>query len=379
MSVSISTIAQIIEKAAPKAWAEDWDNVGLLVGSGAKPVERILLALDGTMEVVEEAKACGAQLIAAHHPIMFRPLKNLREDNPAAEVPLRLLKYDIAYYAAHTNLDQSVFSSSLTIGRDLGLVGMEWLSPTGQEPLVKLVVFVPAAEAESLRQALVKAGFGEGITDGPQSDYYSESFFQTKGEGMFRPLPGAKPAIGRIGELTRVEEVRLETIIPERLKEKAVRAMRKAHPYEEPAFDLIPLQNTGRSRGYGAIGKLPEPDTLANVWGKLRGLLKTSQIGGLRLAGDMEKEIRKVAIVNGSGGSFVPKALFKGADLLITGDVDHHAVLDALQGGMAIADIGHFVSEMPMIYALKNLLKDEKILKDLEIIISTWNKVPWLA
>ncbi|WP_206810906.1 Nif3-like dinuclear metal center hexameric protein [Paradesulfitobacterium ferrireducens] len=416
MAATVGSIAQTIEKAAPKQWAEEWDNVGLLVGNMADRVERVLLALDGTLEVVAEAKERNAQMIVAHHPLMFRPLKNLRADNPQAEVPLQLLKHGIAYYAAHTNLDQSRFSASRLLGQSLGLREMDYLAVTGYESLVKLAVFVPAADVEKVRQALVKAGVGESITGGAHSTFYAESFFQSNGEGMFRPLPGAEPALGAIGELTRVAEVKLESILPERLSERAIKALLKAHPYEEPAYDLIPLQNRGQARGYGIIGYLPQAESLGNVWNRLLGLLrdepwadwvderpkesprseqnpvlvrepKSVNMGkntetcfsGIRLAGDLAKAVRKVAILNGSGGSFVQKALFQGTDLFIAGDIDHHAALDALQGGMAVADIGHFISERPMVHNLAHYLRSAKALQGVEFIMSKADKSPWLV
>ncbi|WP_088228645.1 Nif3-like dinuclear metal center hexameric protein [Desulfosporosinus sp. FKB] len=276
MAVSIGLVAQHIEKLAPKYWAEEWDNVGLLVGSGSTPVERILIALDGTLEVIEEAKDFGAQLIVAHHPIMFRPLKNLRSDNPAAKIPLTLFNYQIGYYAAHTNLDQSRLSSSITLGEILGLKELKLL--------------------------------------------------------------------------------------------------------EEQSYN-----STEELRGYGVIGYLERPEPLEAVWQNfLERLLQSNSyahpynLTGVRLAGSLKKDIRKVAIVNGSGGRFVPKALFKGADLLITGDVDHHAVLDALEGGMAVGDLGHFLSEAPMLQALYYYLTSERSLQGIEFKVSSKNASPWL-
>ncbi|EGW41160.1 Nif3-like dinuclear metal center hexameric protein [Desulfosporosinus sp. OT] len=282
MAVTVGLVAQIIEKIAPKSWAEDWDNVGLLVGSGSDSVERILITLDGTLEVVEEAKAYGAQLIVAHHPIIFRPLKNLRADNAAARVPLRLLGHQISYYAAHTNLDQSIVSSSRAFGEVLGLQEMKIL--------------------------------------------------------------------------------------------------------EESAYDLIPIPKRDEAaRGYGVSGYLKKPEKLGLLWKRFLDNLSQPgiyaqpyELSGVRLAGSLEKEVRKVAIVNGSGGRFVPKALFKGADLLITGDVDHHAVLDALEGGMAVGDLGHFLSEAPMLQAMYQYLTAEKALQGIEIRVSSFNRSPWL-
>lgn len=281
MAVTAELVAQVIEKIAPKSWAEDWDNVGLLVGKGSTPIERILITLDGTLEVVEEAKAFGAQLIVAHHPIIFRPLKNLREDNAAAQVPLRLLQHQIGYYTTHTNLDQSIFSSSRALGEILGLKDMKIL--------------------------------------------------------------------------------------------------------EEPAYDLIPLLNRGEKRGYGVSGYLPSPEKLGDVWKRFLGCLRQPgvyaqpyDLAGVRLAGSLENTVRKVAIVNGSGARFVQKALFKGADLLITGDVDHHAALDALAGGMAVGDLGHFLSEAPMLQAMYHYLSTDKSLQGIEIRVSSINRSPWL-
>ena len=275
MAVTIGLVAQIIEKVAPKFWAEEWDNVGLLVGSSAAPVKRILIALDATPEVIGEAENFGAQLIVAHHPVMFRPLKNLRSDNPSARIPLSLLSKQIGYYAAHTNLDQSIFSSSLTLGKVLGLKEMKLL------------------------------------------------------------------------------EERLELA--------------------EPA-----------SRGYGVIGYLEQPQTLEMLWRDFLAKLAVSDcyarrydLTGVRLAGPLTGNIRKVAIINGSGSHFVPKALFKGADLLIAGDLDHHAVLDALEGGMTVGDLGHFLTEAPMLQSLYRYLNAEKSLAGVEIKVSEINSSPW--
>lgn len=385
MPVSVSLIAQTIEKIAPKAWAEDWDNVGLLVGNPSTPVERVLLTLDGTLDVLQEAKEQGAQMIVAHHPILFRPLKNLRSDNQAAQLPIKLIQSGIAYYAAHTNLDQSSYSSSWTLGTSLGLQKMDYLSLTESERLVKLVTYVPKTYAELVRQALDTAGVGVGITDGPHSGNYSECIYATDGIGMFRPLVGANPSIGECGKLTRVEETRLESLLPERLIDRAVKALKKAHPYEEPAFDLIPLRNNGRPRGYGIVGYLGQPEILETLRKKVLENLKKiapehiKQVPGIRMTGNPDREIRKVAIVNGSGGSFIPKALFKGTDLLITGDVDHHGALDALEAGMAVMDIGHFWSEIPMIKTLSESLKAEKALSEVEFLLSQTMQCPWGA
>ena len=260
---------------------------------------------------------------------------------------------------------------------------MDYLSLTESERLIKLVTYVPQTHAEVVRQALITAGVGEGVTDGPHGPNYSECFFATEGIGMFRPLEGATPSIGELGTLTRVEETRLESLIPERLIDRAVKALKKAHPYEEPVFDLIPLRNSGRPRGYGVVGYLGQSEKLGVLQRKVLESLKTlapedmKQEPTIRVAGNPDRVIRKIAIVNGSGGSFIQKALFKGADLLITGDVDHHGALDALEAGLAVMDIGHFWGEVPMIKTLAEVLKAEKGLAEVEFLMSQSMRSPW--
>ena len=391
MAVSVGQVEQLIEKLAPRSWAEDWDNPGLLVGASSQKIEKMLLTLDVTMEVIAEAVEKEAKLIVAHHPLMFKPLKNLRMDNQSALLPLSLFRNGISFYAAHTNLDQSVLAASAVLARVLKLEQTEYLEVTSEENLVKIVTFVPEEHVEDVRKALAAEGVGTAITDGIHSENYGDCFYQTKGEGMFRALDGAEPTIGQIGELTRVEEIKLESIVAEKSLARAVRALHKAHPYEEPAYDLIPLKNKGKKRGYGLIGYLPEPKTLAEIWEQFLATLKEniddtgSQIfpaaydfSAVRLAGDLNKKIKKVAIANGSGSSFVQKAIFKGADLYITGDVDYHGVLESLEAGMALGELGHFLSEIPMIQALYEYLRRDKTMQGVEILISSKNKVPWV-
>jgi len=387
MAVSIGQVEQLIEKIAPRLWAEEWDNPGLLVGSSSRKTDRILLTLDVTTEVLEEAVSKKADFIISHHPLMFKPLKNLREDNQNAFLPLNLLKNEISLYAAHTNLDQSCLSSSLTFGRILGLNKTELLETTSSEKLMKIVTFVPENQVEFVRQALAAEGVGAGITQGSHSDCYSECFYQSKGEGMFRAHSGSEPFTGKIGELTRVAEIRLESIVEEKYLARAVKALLRAHPYEEPAYDLIQLKNIGRERGYGLIGYLPEPVTLGQLWKSFLSKISNNSackcfpgdydLSSVRLAGDLNKVIRKIAISNGSGSSFVSKAIFKGADLYITGDIEYHGVLDSLQAGMAVGELGHFLSEIPMIQSLCEYLEKDKGIRDVKIIISEKNNNPW--
>ncbi|MDR2736774.1 MAG: Nif3-like dinuclear metal center hexameric protein [Gracilibacteraceae bacterium] len=381
MAVSVGSIAQAVEEKAPRSWAEEWDNAGLLVGSYAQQVDKVLMVLDGTQEVVEEAVEVGAQLIMAHHPLMLKPLQNLRKDNRQARLPLALLQNHIAYYAAHTNLDQSEFSSSLNLANLAGVIQPELLSETAEQ-VYKIATFVPVADAETLRLSLARAGVGKGFASGAHGECYEECFFQVQGQGMFRAAEGADPAVGQVGELTRVEETRLESIVTERNLKRAVRVLLQEHPYEEPAYDVIRQETPGQSHGYGAVGELLEPMPLGVFWEeflrKLPGLFAQDyDLSAVRVTGDMRQRIRKIAVANGSAGSMLPKALARGADLFITGDLSYHQVLDALEEGMAVIELGHFLSEIPMIQSLRDYLAVRKEMSQVEWVISQKNKGLW--
>lgn len=387
MAVSVGQIEQLIEKIAPRYWAEEWDNPGLLVGSSAQRVNRVLLSLEATKDVVEEAILKKVDLIVAHHPLIFKPLKNLRTDQGPALLPLTLFQNGIAFYAAHTNLDQSELSSSFTLARILGLEKTQFLEVTAFEKLYKIVVFVPEEQVEEVRKALAAEGVGAGLTSGENSENYIECFFQSPGEGMFRPLEGANPTLGKVGELTKVGEIKLEGLVDEKSLGRVIKTLHKVHPYEEPAYDLIPLKNPGKSRGYGAIGYLSESMPLGELWEKFLSDLNNSEKGcfpvqynlsSVRLAGDRDKKVKKIAIANGSGSSLVSKAIYAGVDLYITGEIKYHELLDSLDAGLAVGELGHFFSEIPMLKSLFEYLRGDKTMAGVEFLFSESGKNPWL-
>jgi len=211
---TVGTIAAYIEELAPLHWAESWDNVGLQVGDPAAAVQRVLVALELTDAVVEEAERLGCDLVVVHHPPLFRPLKALRFDSRPARRLLRLIRSGIALYAAHTNLDQAPGMTNDTLAAAAGLTECEVLKPTGEERYVKLVVFVPKGHEDAVRDALAGAGAGH-------IGNYSHCTFQVPGIGTFLPLEGTNPFIGQQGRLERVEELRLETIVPESVAARA--------------------------------------------------------------------------------------------------------------------------------------------------------------
>lgn len=338
MSVKCQVIMDALENLAPRYLAESWDNVGLLVGSPTQTVEKILVCLDVSEAVVEQAIAENIQMIVAHHPLIFKSLKNLRTDLPQGRVLAKLLKHDIIVFAAHTNLDTVNGGVNDVLAECLALTEVRPLTVSYQEPLVKLVIFVPLSHAGEVQIAIGKAGAGH-------IGNYSNCSFQVQGKGAFMPLEGTHPFVGKVGELESVDEVRIETILPERMMNKVVKAMRKAHPYEEAAYDIYPLKNIGVSMGLGRIGLLETSLKIEAFAEKVKAALNVSHV---RMIGNKDREIRKVALCSGSGAEFISKAAFAGADVLVTGDVKYHEAQKALEYGLHVIDAGHFATEMPI-------------------------------
>lgn len=344
MPVKCRDIIAVLEDFAPPWLAEKWDNPGLLVGNPAQEVSNVLIALDVTPSVVDEAVSMGAELIVAHHPLIFQPLSVLRTDDSLGCLLAQLIRHDIAVFAAHTNLDAVAGGVSDVLAARLDLRDVTVLSPVG-ERLVKIVVFVPEGYVEQVRAAMTEAGAGH-------IGRYSHCTFGAMGTGTFKPLAGTNPFIGREGELTYTAECRLETIVPEQLLPRVVTAMRRVHPYEEVAYDLYPLLNRVENTGLGRLGRLPSPVSLADF---ARQVARTLAVPAVKVAGD-KPSISLVAVCGGSGGDLVARAAAVGADVLVTGDVKYHAAQEAIARGLAVIDAGHFATEQPVLIALQSLL-----------------------
>ncbi|MGD8189048.1 Nif3-like dinuclear metal center hexameric protein [Brevibacillus ginsengisoli] len=330
------TIIQYIEQLAPKHLAMEGDKIGLHIGTVQKPVKKIMIALDVLDEVVDEAIAEGVDLIIAHHAVIFRPLKHLRTDLAAGKLYEKLIKHDIAVYTAHTNLDTAEGGINDWLAEAIGLTDVEVLDEHTHDPLKKLVVYVPVDHAEAVLQAVSRAGAGA-------IGNYSHCTFQTKGTGTFMAGEGTNPFIGEIDKLERVEEVRLETVLPASRQNAVIQAMKKAHPYEEVAYDIYSLDLPGKKLGIGRIGKLPSSLTLH----ELALLVKERfELTGLRVVGPLDAKVRKVAVVGGDGNSYLGKAKFRGADVMITGDVYYHMAHDAQADGLHIIDAGHNIEKI---------------------------------
>jgi dinuclear metal center YbgI/SA1388 family protein len=347
MSVTCRTIIDAIDRLAPRHLAESWDNVGLLVGAPDQEITKILVTLDVTPELAVRAGREGVNLIVAHHPLFFQALKSIRTDLPIGRTLAGLIKADIALLAVHTNLDAATDGVSDILAARLGLAASRPLA--GQaERLVKLVVFVPESHAEQVRAAITTAGAGH-------IGNYSHCTFQTAGTGTFLPLAGTNPFSGQQGKLEYAPEFRLETILPEASSGQVITAMLQAHPYEEVAYDLYPLNNQLFTAGLGRVGEFSEPLPLAELIEKVKSGL---QLDSVRVVGDAGRLVKVVAVCGGAGGSLISRAAAAGADVLVTGDVKYHEAQEACQLGLAVIDAGHFATERPAVDAVVAYLKD---------------------
>ncbi len=333
------TVIQWMEQWAPKSLAYPDDKIGLQLGTLNKEVKRVLVALDVTEAVVDEAIALGVDVIIAHHAIIFRPLTHLRTDLPAGKLYEKCIKHDIAVYIAHTNLDITEGGVNHLLADALGLVDCVPLDETYSEQLYKLSVFIPHPDSERVRAAMFRAGAGfiNGVSN------YSHCSFNIAGNGTFLPLDGAKPHIGEVGQLESVEELRVEVVVGERELKAVIRAMKDAHPYEEVAYDVVGLHNKGAKMGIGRVGRVLQAETLGQCCERVKQAFSLDYV---RVVGDLQSRVRKVAVLGGSGARFVGKAKFAGADVIVTGDIDHHTAHDALASGMCIIDAGHHIESI---------------------------------
>jgi dinuclear metal center YbgI/SA1388 family protein len=328
-------VIQLFEQFSPQKYAMEGDKIGLQIGRLNKPIENIMIALDVLEEVVDEAIQKNVQLIIAHHPPIFRPLAKIVTDTPQGRIMEKLIKHDIAVYAAHTNLDVAVGGVNDLLAEALGLEEIEVLIPTFEAKLKKLVVFVPESHTEQVRDALGNAGAGA-IGD------YSHCSYTSNGVGQFMPGEGTNPFVGETGELEKVREDRIETIFPASIEKKVIMAMLKAHPYEEVAYDMYALDNKGPTLGLGRIGRIKEM-TLQEFSDHVK---KVFGVNGVRVVGNLQATVKKVAVLGGDGNKYWSQAKFKGADVYVTGDLYYHVGHDALMAGLNMVDPGHHIESI---------------------------------
>jgi len=331
--MTVKSICELIEEVAPLALQESYDNAGLLVGNSQMEVTSVLVCIDITEEVLAEAIQKKCNLIISHHPLIFSGLKRLVGQNDVQRCVITAVKNDIAIYAAHTNLDNVLEGVNGKIADKIGLVNRRILQPK-QEALLKLVTYVPQLHSYAVRQAIFEAGAG-------QIGNYDACSFNSEGTGTFRANDEAQPFVGEINKMHSEPETRVEVVLPEYLKYKVLEALLKAHPYEEPAYDFIPLKNAWNTVGTGIVGELETEEDELVFLNQIKVLFNQPSIRYTKLLG---KKIKRVAVCGGSGSSFLSDALKVNADVYISGDFKYHEFFDA-QNRILIADIGHFESE----------------------------------
>ncbi|MHD0397596.1 Nif3-like dinuclear metal center hexameric protein [Staphylococcus simulans] len=358
-----SELLNILNQHVPFSSAESWDNVGLLIGDNHQEVTGILTALDCTMEVVNEAIEKNINTIVAHHPLIFKGVKNINEQGYGAIIR-RLIQHNIQLIALHTNLDVYRYGVNAMLSKKIGLTQTEILEPQHTE-YFKVQVFIPEENVETFKNKMNDEGFAS------EGDY-EYCFFSTKGAGQFKPVENAQPHIGKLDQIETVEEVKVEFMIQSHERAKAEYSIKALHPYETPVYDFIPLTKT-LERGLGMIGQLPQQTTLKSLAIAIKEQLN---IPSVRFTGHPDATVSKAAIIGGSGIGYEKFAHQKGADVFITGDIKHHDALDAETEGYHLIDINHY-SEYVMKDGLKSLL-NEWINNDALIIeASTINTDPF--
>lgn len=357
-------IFEALERWAPKSLAYDWDNVGLQVGTKGDETSGVLVTLDVNEAVVDEAIEKNINVIVAHHPMIFRPLSSIDFDSVKGKVIKKLIQNNITVYASHTNLDIATGGVNDLLSEAIELENIEPLIPTHTESLVKLVVFTPVDYVQRVVDALSDAGAGH-------IGNYSHCTFQSPGQGTFKPLEGTNPFIGTEQKVEHVDEKKVETIVKEQDLSHVIEAMTEAHPYEEVAYDIIPLKNKVDTLGIGRIGSLQEEITLHQF---LAIVKEKYDVEHVRFVGYPQQKIKRVAVLGGSGEKYIDAAVKAGADAYITGDITFHPAQDAKEVGLAIIDPGHYIEKI-MKAATAHYIKDE--FSDLLVVESIVNTEPF--
>lgn len=352
MNVTVGQIVNVMNELAPPKLAYEGDPIGLHVGSYQNKVKRVMVTLDVLENVVDEAIENKVDLIIAHHPFIFRPLKNIDFNSEKGRIIKKLILNNISVYAAHTNLDIAVNGVNDMLMKQLNINDYDILINTYNEKLYKFVVFVPTSHEEQLRNAISDAGAGH-------IGNYSHCTFNSEGTGTFKPLEGTNPYVGETNKLEKVPEIKMETVVSEQLLNQVVNAAKQAHPYEEMAYDIYPLNLNGNSYGLGRIGTLSEPMRLEQF---AKYVKEAFNVPFVRMVGDADKQVKKVAVIGGDGNKYIHDAKRRGADVLITGDVYFHTAHDALGIGLSMIDPGHHIEHVmkkELAQMLKNKLGDQ--------------------
>lgn len=366
--VNVGQLLEVLEKWVPKHYAFDWDSVGLQIGSYDQPISKVMVTLDVNEAVVDEAIENDIDLIIAHHPLLFKPIKKIDTTLSSGRILQKALTHNINIYASHTNLDIVSGGVNDLLSDQLGLIEQEILVPTIEQKFYKLSVYTPVDYAEPVYQTLANNGAGS-LGD------YSHCSFQSEGTATFKPLSGSQPFIGQENEQTTTPEVKIEMLVTKEQINALVKLLHEVHPYEQPAFDVIELANRGEVLGLGRIGRLTKSMDLLSFAEYVKEQLS---VPGLRIVGDQDRLVEKVAVLGGSGEKYISQAKKMGADVFVTGDITFHQAQDADALGLALVDPGHHVEKV-MVKAVSNYL-NEQIKRQgykVEVINSLTNTEPF--
>ncbi|WP_110205239.1 Nif3-like dinuclear metal center hexameric protein [Nocardioides daejeonensis] len=336
---TLGDVVDLLHGWYPPHTADSWDAVGLVLGDPAQPVRKVLFAVDPSPAVAREAAEWKADLLVVHHPLFLKPVHGVAATTPKGRTLATLAGAGCALLTAHTNADQARGGVSEALAQAVGLEALRPIVAMPEEKRDKIVVFVPGDAAAPVRAAMAEAGAGA-IGD------YDHCSFSSSGQGRFRPLEGADPTIGTVGDIAVVEEDRVEVIAPRARRSQVLRAMLAAHPYEEPAYDVIELADAGLAEeGTGRIGELTEPETLRAFATRVAAALpETAQ--GVRVGGDPDREVRRVAVCGGAGDFLLPQLQGAEVDVYLTSDLRHHPAAEFLEhSGPALIDVAHWAAE----------------------------------
>jgi dinuclear metal center YbgI/SA1388 family protein len=345
--MTIQVLINYLESKFPSSLQESYDNSGLLVGDKTWETNNALITVDVTEEVLDEAIDKKANLIIAHHPLIFSGIKRVNGDHWLQKCLIKAIKHDIAIYAIHTNMDNVLDGTNSYLAKALQLTNIKILKPA-KTKLFKLAVFCPDNHVEKVRKALFDAGAG-------QIGNYDHCSFNVEGTGTFRGDENTNPYIGQKGKEHHEQETRVETIFPAYLKSKVISQMLQAHPYEEVAYDLYPLANTFMQTGSGIVGDLAEETNTLDFLHKLKKQTKAACLKHTQL---VKNKVKRIALCGGSGAFLIQDAIGQKADVYITGDIKYHDFFEADEK-LILCDIGHFESEQFTKEILYDLLKEK--------------------
>jgi dinuclear metal center YbgI/SA1388 family protein len=350
VDATLGDVVKVLDRLYDPAWAESWDAVGLVTGAPEQPVRQVLFAVDPMRVVVDEAIAGDFDLLVTHHPLLLRGVNSVAATTPKGRIIHDLIRSGTALHVCHTNADNANPGVSDALAAALNLKDTRPLKAMPADSMDKLVVYVPVGETQAMIDALAAAGAG-------RVGYYDRAAWSSTGEETFRPLDGANPTIGKVGEIERLASDRVEMVLPRHRRRAVLEAMRAAHSFEEPAFDLYEMAALPSTRGGGRVGVLEQPLKLTDFAALVAERLPRTE-HGVRVSGDPERLIEKVAVVGGAGDSEFDRVRAAGVDAYVTADLRHHPATEAraYDEGPALVDVAHWASEWPWLKDAERLL-----------------------